>query len=110
MRTVPVPTRLLNDRRAGVDRRATPRRHALLPVPADRRQVVDPRSGRERRSTLDRRCRPSSGGVETPSEHLRNALQLLASLTELPEDQRLVIDFATGRLRSALAFLERRSD
>jgi hypothetical protein len=81
-----------------------------MPVPADRRQVVDPRTGRERRSTLDRRCRPSGGGVETPSEHLRNALQLLASLPSLSDDEQTVIDFASGRLRSALALLERRTD
>lgn len=105
-----MPTRLIVDRRAGLDRRATPRRHALVRVTADRRRVVDPRSGRERRSTLDRRCRPSGHGVETPGEHLRNALQLLASLAPLPEDQRAVIDFASGRLRSALALLERRTD
>lgn len=105
-----MPTRLIVDRRAGVDRRATPRRHALVRVPTDRRRVVDPRSGRERRSTLDRRSRPSGAGVETPSEHLRNALQLLASLTALSEDQQTVIAFASGRLRSALALLERRTD
>lgn len=105
-----MPTRLLPDRRAGVDRRATPRRHVLLTVPADRRRVVDPRSGRERRSTLDRRCRPSRPGVETPGEHLRNALQLLASLAPLPDHEQSVVDFASGRLRSALALLERRSD
>ena len=105
-----MPTRLIVDRRAGVDRRATPRRHALIPIHRDRRRVVDPRSGRERRSTLDRRCRPSGGGVETPSEHLRNALQLLATLPALPEDQQEILDFVSGRLRSSLALLERRTD
>ena len=48
--------------------------------------------------------------METPSEHLRNALQLLATLPALPDDQQEILDFVSGRLRSSLALLERRTD
>src|SRR5436190_12267512 len=75
-------TRLLADRRHGVDRRA------------------------ERRSTLERRGRPRRDpSLEGPGEHLRNALQLLRQLPFVGEP---VFDAAVSRLRRALELLEKR--
>jgi hypothetical protein len=106
-------SRLLADRRAGVDRRAVPRRTVLAQVPVDRRRVVDLRRGAERRSTLDRRTtaiRPRA--TETPAEHVRNALQLLHHLHEtdgLDVEQRADMAAALRRLQRALELLERRA-
>jgi hypothetical protein len=62
---------------------------------------VDRRRGAERRSTLERRGRAGRHpAVETPGEHLRNALQLLSSVRSA--------DVLTGELRGDLvAALER---
>ena len=52
--------------------------------------MVDRRYGAERRSTRDRRGRLTwAPAMEAPSEHIRNALQLLhqlAAMRELPDD------------------------
>ena len=110
---MPLTSRLLADRRGGVDRRAVPRRTILALVPIDRRRVVDLRRGAERRSTLDRRnatARPRA--TETPGEHVRNALQLLHHLHEtdgLDVEQRADLAAALRRLERALELLERRA-
>jgi hypothetical protein len=74
---------------------------------------VDRRRGAERRSTLERRGRVArSVDAESPSEHLRNALQLLAALTgtrDLDAEQQNHLGAALARLRSALSVLERRT-
>jgi len=105
-------SRLIADRRAGLDRRAIPRRASLARVELERRARVDRRRGPERRSTLDRRVRARRlSGVESPGEHLRNALQLLsqASLSDaLDADPRADLAAALERLRLALQLLERR--
>ncbi|SRR5258706_10037893 len=106
-------SRLLAERRAGVDRRTVPRRTMLAQVPVDRRRVVDLRRGAERRSTLDRRnatIRPRA--TETPAEHVRNALQLLHHLDEtdgLDDEQRADLAASLRRLQRALELLERRA-
>jgi hypothetical protein len=75
-------TRLLTDRRHGVDRRA------------------------ERRSTLERRGHPQRDpSLEGPGEHLRNALQLFG---QLPSAGDPVFDAAVAQLRRALELLEKR--
>src|SRR5213596_992215 len=75
-------TRLLADRRHGIDRRVVPRR-----------------------STLERRGRPQRDpSLEGPGEHLRNALQLL---NELPFVGEPVFGAAVSRLRRALELLEK---
>ena len=106
-------SRLIADRRAGLDRRAIPRRELLARVDAERRARVDRRRGPERRSTLDRRGRSRRmSGTESPGEHLRNALQLLSqpALTgSLEPDPRADFAAALERLRIALQLLERRS-
>ncbi|PYP55830.1 MAG: hypothetical protein DMD44_14010 [Gemmatimonadetes bacterium] len=97
-------TRLFADRRHGVDRRSAPRRRAVATVPLERRRVVDRRRGAERRSTLERRGRTVRlPADESPAEHLRNALQVLAPLHTAGDS-----DFgaALARLRRALALLE----
>ena len=110
---VPPPTRLLADRRSGVDRRTVPRRSVLASVAVDRRRTVDLRRGADRRSTLDRRNRvgrPRS--TESPAEHVRNALQLLNHLLEtggLNVEQRADLAAALRRLERALHLLERRA-
>jgi len=99
------PTRLIADRRHGVDRRSTPRRLAVATSPRERRRVVDRRRGAERRSTLERRGRAVRLPVyESPAEHLRNALQVLAPMNAVGDT-----DFgaALARLRLALELLER---
>jgi hypothetical protein len=79
-------------------------------APVERRTVVDRRRGAERRSTLDRRGR--AGGrppAESPGEHLRNALQLLASLAAASDaEHRVPLTAARERLQRALDLLERR--
>lgn len=111
---LPATVRWLADRRRGVDRRAARRRDALQLVSQERRRQTDRRLGAERRSTLDRRVhsrRPRS--VESPGEHLRNALQLLSHLNdtgELSADYRADLAAAWERLRRALHLLEGRND
>jgi hypothetical protein len=105
------PSRLLADRRRGVDQRAIPRRAALVRASQERRRVVDRRRGAERRSTLDRRARSARHpSVESPGEHLRNALQLLSASGASGEPRVDQEDFAAAleRLRRALQLLERR--
>ena len=110
---MPLTTRLLADRRGGVDRRTDPRRTTLEPVPVDRRRVVDLRHGPDRRSTLDRRNqvgRPRTS--ETPAEHIRNALQLIHHVNEadgLDSEQRADLAAALRRLERTLDLLERRA-
>ena len=97
-------TRLFADRRHGVDRRSAPRRRAVTLSPLERRRVVDRRSGAERRSTLERRGRSVRlPPQESPAEHLRNALQVLASVQAVEDT-----DFgaALARVRRALELLE----
>jgi hypothetical protein len=110
---VPPISRLIADRRGGVDRRTTPRRQVVASVAVDVRRVVDPRRGAERRSTLDRRGRSARvPSVESPGEHLRNALQLLAQLHTVPEVQashRADLAAVLRRLERALQLLERRA-
>ncbi len=99
-------TRVVADRRHGVDRRAIPRRLALVGAPRERRRVVDRRRGAERRSTLERRGRPQRDpSLEGPAEHLRNALQLFGQLSF---DGEPVLVAAVARLRRALELLEKR--
>ena len=99
-------TRVVADRRHGVDRRAIPRRLALAGAPRERRRVVDRRRGAERRSTLERRGRPQRDpSLEGPAEHLRNALQLFGQLSF---DGEPALVAAVARLRRALELLEKR--
>jgi hypothetical protein len=100
--------RLIADRRAGVDRRSTPRRYDVSRPSDERRATVDRRRGSERRSTLDRRGRTGRQGTESPGEHLRNALQLLGVLHagDLDGDQREDLIAALERVRHALRLLE----
>jgi hypothetical protein len=98
------PTRLFADRRHGVDRRASPRRRAVEISTAERRHVVDRRCGAERRSTLERRGRTMRlAADESPAEHLRNALQLLAPMHVAGDTG---FGAALARLRRALELLE----
>jgi len=100
-------TRLLSDRRYGIDRRTLPRRQTVTAVPVERRHVVDRRWGADRRSTVERRGRKQqrNPAVETPGEHLRNALQLLRELPFIGEP---TFDAAVARLQHALDLLEKR--
>ena len=81
-------------------------------VSLERRRVVDRRSRSERRSTLDRRGRPSGrGAIETPAEHLRNALQLLSHLPlagDLGPEDHADLTAALDRMQRALHLLEGR--
>lgn len=73
--------------------------------------MVDRRVGAERRSTLDRRCRPSRpASLETPGEHVRNAMQLLrqAGAERVSADAE-DLQAALKRLERALSLLEARS-
>ena len=66
--------------------------------------MVDRRRGAERRSTLERRGRSARlPAHESPAEHLRNALQVLAPMQATDD-----ADFgaALARLRRALDLLE----
>jgi hypothetical protein len=97
------------DRRKGQDRRTSPRRQELHPVTSERRRRVDRRRGPERRSTLDRRIRARDHSTESPGEHLRNALQILALFPghqELDERDRSDLMAAIARVRQALRLLE----
>ena len=93
-----------------MDQRAAPRRRVVLISLPERRAVVDRRIGAERRSTLDRRCRPRPHSRETPAEHIRNAMQLLrqAALSH-PASNEEDIAAALLRLQRALSLLESRS-
>ena len=71
---------------------------------------MDRRRGNERRSTLDRRGRKSLSAVESPGEHLRNALQLLAVVQDAEDlSTQLEADLSAAlqRVRRALHMLER---
>ena len=80
--------------------------------------MVDRRHGAERRSTRDRRDRLTrAAAVEAPSEHIRNALQLLhqlAAMRELRDDPESgaesanILAAAIHRARRALELLEGR--
>jgi hypothetical protein len=112
--TAPVPpSRLFADRRTGTDQRTEPRRTTVSSLSVERRARVDRRRGSERRSTLDRRGRARRDlAIESPAEHLRNALQLVVQLTEDPtlgDSQRADAAVVLQRVRQALAVLERRS-
>lgn len=104
-------SRLWADRRTGTDRRAEPRRRAVMGVAEERRRVVDRRRGSERRSTLDRRGRASrTPNAERPVEHVRNALQLLrevALVGELSPGPSEDLGAAIERLHRAVGLLER---
>ena len=104
-------SRVWADRRTGTDRRAEPRRRAVMGAPEERRSVVDRRRGSERRSTLDRRGRASRApNVERPVEHVRNALQLLrevALVGELSAGPSEDLGAAIERLHRAVGLLER---
>lgn len=82
-----------------------PRRRTIAREELERRRTVDRRLGSERRSTLERRGRPvRHRGMEAPSEHVRNALQLLAELHFIGEP---TFDAAVARLERALELLEK---
>ena len=99
-------TRLLPDRRYGIDRRTLPRRQTVTAVPVEHRQLVDRRWGADRRCTLERRGHPQRNPAqETPREHLRNALQFLRELDFIGEP---TFDAAVARLQLALDLLEKR--
>ncbi|HKW41390.1 MAG TPA: hypothetical protein VJN39_09075, partial [Gemmatimonadales bacterium] len=67
---------------------------------------VDRRRGAERRSTLERRGRQlRHPSVESPGEHVRNALQLLS---ELPVAGEPTFEAAVKRLARALELLGHR--
>jgi len=110
-------SRLFADRRLGRDRRSDPRRLAVATISRERRRVVDRRRGGERRSTLDRRGRPTRAAVaEAPSEHIRNALQLLHQLAAMREaddpesgaESANILAAAIHRARRALELIEGR--
>jgi hypothetical protein len=93
-----------------MDQRAAPRRRIVLTSLPERRAVVDRRVGAERRSTLDRRCRPRPNTRETPAEHIRNAMQLLRQVAVgNPEPNEEDVAAALQRLGRALSLLEARS-
>ena len=77
----------------------------MATAPLERRRVVDRRRGAERRSTLERRGRAARlPAVESPAEHLRNALQVLAPMPGAGDSD---FQAALTRLRRALELLER---
>jgi hypothetical protein len=93
-----------------MDQRAAPRRRMVLISLPERRAVVDRRVGAERRSTLDRRCRPRPNTRETPAEHIRNAMQLLRQVAANdPSLNDEDVAAAVLRLERALILLESRS-
>lgn len=105
-------SRILADRRRGVDRRSAPRRAVVRGVLREQRSIVDRRFGAERRSTLERRGRVARRAVgESPSEHLRNGLQLLAALRGgLQHEQDADLVAALERIQRAIELLERRTN
>jgi hypothetical protein len=106
--------RVIAERRGGADQRVTRRRSVLAPVSFDLRRRVDRRGGGERRSTLERRSRSIRYAfTDRPSEHFRDALQLLEQMTavsEIDTESRGDLAAALQRLRRALGLLERRTD
>jgi hypothetical protein len=105
---------LFADRRRGVDRRVGPRRASVHGVANERRSVVDRRRGSERRSTLERRSRSGRHVLaESPSEHLRNAFQLLNQVLEAGElgpESHADLTAGLDRLKRALHLLEPRAE
>jgi len=91
------------ERRSPSERRGAERRHRIALVPVERRAGGDRRLAGERRIKLQR---PRD---ETPEEHIRNALQLLANVAEsgtLDDELQRDIDSAMFRLRFAVERLE----
>jgi hypothetical protein len=91
------------ERRGGPERRTVERRQTLVLVPAEQR------SGQDRRRPLDRRSNLERRGHETPAEHIRNALQLLATVAEagvLDDELQRDLESAMLRLRFAVDRLE----
>lgn len=113
--TSAVPPRLIADRRSGRDCRARARRRLITSIAIERRRIVDRRRGPERRCTLDRRGFRSRGASrsESPADHLRNALQLLAAGRVAPldgtGDGTTLHAAVVRRLTHALDLLEGRS-
>jgi hypothetical protein len=85
----PRPERRTGDRRTGSDRRGT-----------ERRVVVDRRYAPDRRSQSMMRQ-----GIETPIEHIRNAMQLLLGAVE--SEAALTSDDFARRAEAALERLTR---
>jgi hypothetical protein len=105
----PSNRRVFLERRGGVDRRGVPRRFTYRSVSFDVRQMPDRRRCAERRSTLERRMVGRRSAIETASEHLRNALQLLAEVAgtataDVEAQQNL--EATVKRLRQALSLLD----
>jgi len=91
------------ERRASPGRRGVDRRQGIVLVPVERR------TGRDRRLVSERRVKLARHGGETPEEHLRNALQLLANVAEsgkLDDELQRDLDSAIFRLRFAVERLE----
>ncbi len=91
------------ERRSPPERRAVERRRNLVLVPTDRRSGADRRRQSERRLKIDRHR------DETPEEHIRNALQLLANVAQsgtLDDELQRDLDSAIFRLRFAVERLE----
>jgi len=82
-------------------------------VSVERRCKVDRRRGPEQRNGRDRRSWSGrSPLIETPREHLRNALQLLGQAhhsSNLDAECRADLTAAVGRIHHALSLLEPRS-
>lgn len=88
------------ERRSAAERRGVDRRHGMVLVEVERR------SGRDRRRAGERRVREID---ETPAQHIRNALQLLANVAQsgtLDDELQRDIDSAIFRLRFAVERLE----
>lgn len=106
---MPTERRSSGDRRESFEgdkpseRRVGHRRQADVPAPLERRNGDERRGGKERRTKLERR------GRETPEEHVRNALQLLANVADagvLSDELQRDLDSAMFRLRFAVDRLE----
>ena len=105
----PSNRRVFLERRGGVDRRGVPRRLTYRSVSFDVRQMPDRRRCAERRSTLERRIVGRRSVIETASEHLRNALQLLAEVAGASAPDELArqnLEATLKRLRQALSLLD----
>ncbi len=103
--------RLVPVRRRGLERRIAERRQVRTPVLTEQRFRADQRQGIERRSFVERRGGiERRGTAETVDEHIRNALQLLANVSQygvLPDEERRDLDAAVRRLTIALRQLQR---
>jgi hypothetical protein len=89
------------ERRSGAERRTGERRSVAAQPALERRAGLERRLVRARRTKLERR--------ETPEEHIRNALQLLANVADsgaLTDELRRDLDSAMLRLRFAIDRLE----